>query len=364
MSRPKNSVPKYCVDQTGRAFTKVNGRFLSLGKADSPESKLRFAKVLEDHAKGVLVSKAEKPAVDRDQISINELAALFVGRELARFSPAERYCQLTAIRLLRKMFGETPVDEFGPLRLRVLRDARVAGDLKAKGDDGKPCPRKPWSRDSCNRQVKRIQALFRWGVSFEMVPESVAAALSTIRILMPGETTAKESEPRRAVSQADFDAAKARLKPLYRDVLQLMALTGARPGELVNLRVCDLERNGEVWRADLKRHKTSHKGKRRVLFFNAAAQAILLKHMKADPDALILGCRRDNFSSAVRRACKRAGVAPFVPHEVRHTVATRLADEVGLEAAQRLLGHSTAAMTQHYSKSAERQAITAAKSLG
>jgi integrase len=57
-------------------------------------------------------------------------------------------------------------------------------------------------------------------------------------------------------------------------------------------------------------------------------------------------------------------VTPFVPHQLRHCVATRLVDEVGVEAAQRLLGHSQVAMTLHYSKAAEKQAIEAVKRLG
>ena len=51
-------------------------------------------------------------------------------------------------------------------------------------------------------------------------------------------------------------------------------------------------------------------------------------------------------------------------HQLRHTVATRLADEMGTEAAQRLLGHAGAAMTEHYSRAAERLAIDAVKRLG
>ena len=111
-------------------------------------------------------------------------------------------------------------------------------------------------------------------------------------------------------------------------------------------------------------HKTSHKGKKRVLFFNLAAQAILLRHFKADPEARLFPVRRDNFGAAVKRACKRAKVTPFVPHAIRHSVAAKLVDEIGLEAAQRLLGHSEQAMTEYYAKSAERQAVEAVKRLG
>ena len=359
MARPKTSVPRFCVDLNGRAFTKVAGRFYSLGRAELPESKLRFAKILEDHAKGLLVERAAKPAEKRPGISVAELLLMYVSKELPRFSRSERDCQTTAIRVVRSLFADTPLTEFGPLRLRIVRDAMVAGDPNAK-----PKPRKPWARKTVNRHMNRVRGIFRWGVSFELVPESVATALSMVRNLTPGESPAVDYAPRRAVPQADIEAVRAQLREYHRDIFDLLLLTGARPGEIVSLRTKDVKRTGDVWRADLEKHKTVKYGKQRTLFFNGAAQAILLKHMKFVPEALIFPTRRDNFGVVIKRACKRAGVTPFVAHQLRHTVATRLADDVGAEAAQRLLGHSSAVMTETYTLAAEKQAIAAARTLG
>ena len=257
MPRPRNSIPKYSVDKNGRAFTKVCGRFISLGRDDDPESKRKYAAVLSTHASGrdASTSHVEK----KKSVSVAELCLKFRTDELPRFSLAEQFCQRTAIRVLRQLFGETPVSEFGPLRLRVVRQAMVDGNPDLKDADGKPKPRKPWSRQTVNRQVKRLQAVFRWGVSWEMVPESVAASLSTIRILNAGETEAAESVPRRSVSQSDIEAVRKQLKPLHRDVLDLLTLTGARPGELIGLKMKDINRTGDIWRADLTNHKTADK---------------------------------------------------------------------------------------------------------
>lgn len=364
MTRRK-SVPAYCLHKpSGQAVCYVDRKAVYLGVHDSPESRRAYGELLARLAVDERAGQAARPAPAVQTVLVSELCLRFVTDELPRFSAAERHCQLTAIRLVRQLFGNSPVTDFGPLRLRVVRDAMVQGDPNAKREDGTPYPRKPWSRDTVNRQVKRLQALFRWGVSWEMVPEPIAASLATVRILTAGETSARESVPRRAVKQDDFAAVAAELKPLYQDILNLLSLTGARPGELIGLRMSGIDRSGDVWRADLKQHKTSHKGKRRVLYFNKSAQAILLRHFKADPDAKLFPCRRDNFGTAVRRACKRAKVTPFVPHEIRHTTATRLVDQVGIEGAQRVMGHSDAAMTEHYSRAADRQAIDAVQKLG
>lgn len=154
------------------------------------------------------------------------------------------------------------------------------------------------------------------------------------------------------------------LAGLHRDIFDLLLLTGARPAELINLRSGDIQRTGEAWRAVLRHHKNKKRGKSRRLLFNASAQILLSQYLSDNPDARLFSIERSSFSAAIKRACVKAGVTPFVPHQLRHTVATRLADDVGLEAAQRLLGHSQIAMTEHYSRTAERKAVEAVKLLG
>lgn len=364
MSRPRNSVPKFCVDQTGRAFTKVNGRKISLGRSDSPQAQQRYAKVLEDHAQGLLSETAQKPVDKRPALTINELLLSFIGKEIPRYSRSERLCQAAAIKVLRQFFGETPVDDFGPLRLRIVRDSMIAGDPTATDAADAPEPRKPWARKTVNRQIKRLQAIFRWGVSFEMVPESVATALGTLRVLKKGETAAAESIPRSAVTEDDIAAARAKLKPIHQDVFDLLLLTAARPGEILGLTSGMIDRHGAEWVVELKNHKNQHKDKPRRLIFNVQAQEILLRYLKADPDERLFRVRRDNFGTAVKKACFKANVAPFCPHQLRHSSITKIVDQVGFAEAQELAGHSSPEMTRRYSRAAVETAKRGARVLG
>src|SRR5262245_56784188 len=100
MPRPKLTVPKYYVDKTGRAFTKLNGRKISLGRADQPEAAQKFAKLRDNCAKGLAVEIAATPASYRSSLSINELLVLFIDQEMPRFSESECNCQAAAIRIL------------------------------------------------------------------------------------------------------------------------------------------------------------------------------------------------------------------------------------------------------------------------
>jgi integrase len=360
MPRRRNTVPKFSVASDGRAFTKVTGRFISLGRGDDPQAYIRFAAIVTGQA----VEEIAPVVVPKAMTTLNELFLKYVAEELPRFSSSERHCQRSVIRITRQLFGFTPVADFGPLKLRAVRDAMVAGDPNQKDRAGKPNPRKPWSRNTVNRQVKRLRAIIRWGVSWEMVTTFVVDALDTVSSLTEGETAAAESIPRVPVSDVAFHAVRGVLREKHRDMLDLLSLTGARPGELLKLTTGIIDRSGPIWRCELAKHKTSHKGKQRVLFFNEAAQLILKKYLSADPDEQLLKMRRDNFGHVIQRACERAKVTPFCPYQIRHTVATKVVDEMGAEFAQRLLGHSKAAMTREYSKTAEKQAKEAVKRLG
>jgi hypothetical protein len=155
LPRPRNTIREFSVDRNGRAFTKVRGRFISLGRGDDPQSRIRYAAVLTEQASGQPVTVTAPKAA----VTLNELFLKYVTDELPRFSQSERRCQMTVIRMVRQLFGSVPVADFGPLKLRAVRDAMVAGDPNQKDRAGKPNPRKPWSRNTVNRQVKRLRAI-------------------------------------------------------------------------------------------------------------------------------------------------------------------------------------------------------------
>lgn len=348
MSRRKVSVPQYRLHRsTGQACCYVNRKRVYLGVYDSPESKRRYSELIarlqaEPSRRVVAVPATNSP----QPVYLAQLLLKYATEELPRYSRDEQHCQKGVIRIVRQLFGETLANDFGPLKLRTVRDSMLESG---------------WSVGFVNRQVKRLRLMLRWGVSFELASPSVMEGLRTVASLPDPESG---SRARRAIPQADIEAVRGVLEGLHRDLFDLMLMTGCRSGELVGLASGDINRTGEVWRADLEKHKTSHKGKGRTLFFNSSAQSILKRYLSAKPDQKLFDIRRDTFGKVVKAACLRAGVKPFTPHWLRHTVATRLADEMGVEAAQRLLGHAGRAMTEHYTRAAEKVAIEASRRLG
>lgn len=77
MPRPRNLIPKFSIDRSGRAFCKVNGRFVSLGRGDDPKSRLRYAEVLQQPSKGLPVcpDSDSSPSVG---LSVSEICLAFM----------------------------------------------------------------------------------------------------------------------------------------------------------------------------------------------------------------------------------------------------------------------------------------------
>lgn len=355
---PRVSFPKYGLHKaSGQAVAYVNRRAVYLGVYDTPESRRRYGELIAGLAAAPIASAAPTAPASAEPptLTVNELCLKWMVEVAPKYKTAEgkpsaevaMYAGM--IKILRRLFGDTPAGDFGPVRLRAVRSEMVAAG---------------WTRNYINKEIHRLKALFKFGVSWDLVPAVMIEKLRSVPSLEAGETAARETKPKGAIPLEDLKLTRAKLQPRHRDIFDLLLLTGARSGELMALTSGDIDRTVSPWRADLERHKTARHGKSRTLFFNAAAQAILQKYLKVDPNKKLFPINRQKFSEVLGRASVRAGVPRFTAHSLRHCVATRLANELGLESAQRLLGHSNSAMTAHYSRLADATAIAAAEALG
>jgi integrase len=269
--------------------------------------------------------------------------------------------------------------------LKQWRDAEVLGEGQAL------------SRGVINNRIRRIVRMFRWAVSEELAPESVWRSLTTVRCLEKGRTTVRETEAVKPVPEAHVLAVLSHATPPVAAMLELQLLTGARPGEMRVMRACDLDTSGDVWLYRPAHHKTQHKGKVRVIAIGPRGQEIIKPLLQLDLQAYLFSPRdavayfrarqranrktpvqpsqqdrkktkpkkqpkecytMNTYATAVAKACIKAGVPHFHPHQIRHTHATLVRRQFGLEAAQVALGHSQAQITEVY---AERDLALAAK---
>ena len=72
----------------------------------------------------------------------------------------------------------------------------------------------------------------------------------------------------------------------------------------------------------------------------------------------------DSYRRAIHRACEKASIEKWSPNRLRHTAATEVRRQFGLEAAQVALGHASADITQIYAERDADLARTVALKIG
>lgn len=136
-------------------------------------------------------------------------------------------------------------------------------------------------------------------------------------------------------------------------IVELLASTGMRVGELVNLN-----------RSDINFHErecivTGKGNKQRPVYFDAKAKLHLMDYLGARSDAepaLFVSLRGtprritvDSIESRLRQLGRNAGVNRVHPHKFRRTLATQAIDKgMPIEQVQKLLGHAKIDTTMHY----------------
>ena len=57
-----------------------------------------------------------------------------------------------------------------------------------------------------------------------------------------------------------------------------------------------------------------------------------------------------SIRQCIGRACEKAGIPAFHPHQIRHTAATEIRKKFGIELARATLGHSSAVTSEIYAE--------------
>jgi integrase len=399
MSRPKG-LPSYRLHKaSGQARAIVRGRHIYLGPYGSPESHERFARLIAEYVQvgGAPGAAQAEVGTTRAALTINELILAYWEFAKSYYvSNGSPTTELTSVRYalqpLRQLFGNTLANDFGPKSLGTVRRHMITV-LKL-------------ARTEINKRIGKIKRIFKWGVAEELVDPSVYHGLQALAGLRYGRTDAHETEPVKPVADADVDAVLAFLTPQIRAMVEVQRLTGMRPGEVVLIRSCDIDRSGDVWVYEPFTHKNRWRGHRRQIPLGPKAQDILSRFLDRDADAFLFSPKEseawrvqqraamagqnratrifpceirnrelrkrnrqkrsrrrpirerydvDSYRRAIEYGIQRARKASveiqdWHPAQLRHAKATELRKQHGLEAAQVVLGHARADVTQIYAE--------------
>lgn len=116
--------PKYGLHKpSGQARVTLNGRTIYLGRHGSPESRQRYADLITDYQAGSFSLDRELMTLDRLAIEYTRHAETYYvkdGKPTRELSSIQ-----SALRPLLARFGTTRVRDFGPARLKVVREDMI-----------------------------------------------------------------------------------------------------------------------------------------------------------------------------------------------------------------------------------------------
>jgi integrase len=389
-----NRVPTYRRHKpTGQARVTLGGKDFYLGKYGTRESRDAYQRLIGEYIAG----QGRAPGTGR--MTLVELCAAYkkfaksyyIGRD---GKPSDWYAFIKDVlqKLGTSAYGRGPAVSFGPLALKAYRDAIV----RAGG-----------SRKTINMKIDIVKRAFKWAAGEELIPASAYESLRVVEGLKKGRSQARETAPVLPIDDERVEATLPHLPEIVADMVRLQRLTGMRPAEVCLMRPVDIDTVGDVWIYKPLYHKTEHHGRERTIFIGPQAQAILRPYLlRAESSncfvpaeserrrrALQHAARAtvptygnrpgtnvkrkpkwaagqsyctDSYRRAITRGCEVAFGMPdeltkeqrkawrvvhaWAPNQLRHTAATQIRRQFGLEAAQITLGHTRADVTQIYAE--------------
>lgn len=377
---PGQALPKYRKHRaSGQAIVTISGKDHYLGPHGTKASKYEYDRLIAEWL------AAGRPAVTQqaeDETTVAELLAAYL--RFAKTYYRDKDGKSTGyverlkptLKVLRELYGNTATADIRPKSIEALQAKFVALGH---------------SRQYVNQSIAKIRRTLRWGVAKELVPPDILRGAEAVDGLKRGRTDAHENRQVKPVDQETVDATIKHLPKVVADMVRLQRLTGSRPQDVYNLRPCDVDTDGKVWLYRPSKHKTEHHGRDRVVLIGPKGQDVLRPYLLRAKDAFCfspadserkrlaerhekretpLSCGnrpgsrkttkpkrkprdqydRNSYARAVQRACDKAKVERWAPNQLRHSAATELRKNHGLEVAQIVLGHAKADITQVYAE--------------
>lgn len=294
----------------------------------------------------------------RDALTVTALLDLYLAS--ARF--AEKAESTRAIdrgrikRHLQPALGEKFVMNLTPDAIRrafgQIRDGKTATDVKT-GARGRA--RVTGGEGTARMAIRLFRAVMVWAVAEGHAATNPAA---DVNVGSDGErdTILENSEDYERLFRAlDLMENELRIRPAHADAIRLIALTGARRGEIAGLQWRHVDMKKGVIVLPPAEHKTGRKTKKpRVIGLPAAAQVIITRQPAGEPDDYVFSPTKGSGAITLSNVWRKVRIEAKLPadiglHGLRHSVASHLAMS-GAQAAEIMttLGHRQLSTSQKY----------------
>lgn len=408
MTTRRDKVPSYRLHKpSGQAVVTLNGQDHYLGKFETQASRDAYDQLIAtwmSHGRSLPLEQQRATVV-----CVAKVCEVFLKWAKGEYRNAQGQLsrevaniELALRPLVHGNMAALPATQFGPKALTAFRDDLIGAGL---------------ARKTINQRIGIVRRAFRHAVKEEIVPPSTLHGLQAVEGLKRGRCRARESAGVKPVPEADIAATLPRLSEPVAAMVRLQLLTGCRPGEVVAMRLADIDRSGDVWIYRPSDHKNAWRGHERVIPLGPRAQDIVRQFIRPgcedlplfspteaerrrrdllrksrrtplwDSHALIQRARHAarprrklnhgysvvTYGQAIRRACaggkgateaERRPVPLWSPGRLRHNAATEFRKRYGVEAAAAILGHAKVETTQIYAEVNQDRACEVIREIG
>jgi integrase len=335
MGRPRTKNPRlparlHCMRRGAKAYYYYDQaapsapRYLALG-SDYLEAMRRWAELEQGNAK----------AHARRLTTFGLVARKYQAEILPGKAPRTQVDNLAELAKLLEFFADGPLDKIEPIHIRQYREWRSTAPVRA------------------NREIALFSHIWNcareWGATDRPNP-----CAGVKRNRETGRTT--------YITDQEYQAILAHADPALADAMELAYLTGQRPGDVLRLRETDI-RDGCI---EIRQSKTGNPV-RIAISGHLEAVVARCKARKATSrvysTSLIVGLHGKPISKSWltalwHRAKQAAGITRDLQFRDLRAKAVSDKEEVSdIRQAQALAGHSTVAMTEHYSRKRRGQKV-------
>ena len=263
------TLPSYRLHKaSGQSIVTLGGRDFYLGPHGTPASRAKYQRLIREYVNAGFRMPTEGEDQDLTVAQLVKRYQAFAEREYKNPDGTPTgtvYNTILALRALFEHAADVPVTAFGPKLLIQVRETLVEAGL---------------ARVTINARIGIIKRAFKWAAENELIPASVFHGLSTVRGLRRGRGGARETERIRPVPEDHVQKAIPFMPEPVQAMVKLQLMTAARPGEIVTMRACDIDRTGKTWLYRPVLHKNSWLEAEREIPLGPQAREIVSKWMR------------------------------------------------------------------------------------
>jgi len=198
----------------------LKGKKIILGRTGTPEAEAAYRQLQIR-----VLTNPTLASLEPEQVTVDTLCLGYL--QYAKENDPSQYSSIkTAVNILLQNFSGLAIESLDTRHFLLLQDMFVQHNV---------------SRQYCNRLMRYIRAMLKWGILRKLVPHQVYVEAQFIPALKKGKTRAYEKQPKQDVPDEIIDRTLPHLLPTIRAMVQVQRLASMRPNEVYRMKPGEID---------------------------------------------------------------------------------------------------------------------------